>query len=341
MPLYIKCGAIAAGVLLASCMSSKTVAVETSPPGANVSIDGFFAGTSPCQCVFPRRKTFVVEVLPPEDSSELLWPQRRTVQWSLIPDSGGLLAFDLHWPSESSARNPDPSRSKDPSSTASDTVRYGTGFLVGDRLVLTANHVAEQARRIVVTVGEHGDIEAEVMARDSRNDVCLLRLENPVDSSPLRFAAAGSLQTGERVFILGFPLATIIDRKAPSIGDGIIANLQGLGADISTFQITAPSNAGNSGGPVLDASGNIVGVLLSRLSDYYSLATDQGVPQGVNFAIKGEIIRALLRDHVVGLETGQEQESAMTAQQVHAAAGSSVFLVRAEGGPDRRESAPR
>jgi S1-C subfamily serine protease len=120
------------------------------------------------------------------------------------------------------------------------------------------------------------------------------------------------------------------------ITDGILAGLQGLKGDPGMFQVTAATNPGNSGGPVVDSSGNVVGVMLSTLSPYYTLAHDEGVPQGVNFGVKGGVVQALLHGFGAELGNAPAAATAMTPQQVHATIAPRVFLIRAAGAPAQR-----
>lgn len=76
--------------------SEKLVKVETAPPGCPVNINGLLAGTTPCTCVVLRRGGYIeFEVLPPRDSAERLWVQRRSFTWAQLPPEGAVLYFDL------------------------------------------------------------------------------------------------------------------------------------------------------------------------------------------------------------------------------------------------------
>jgi hypothetical protein len=89
-------GLLALGCSILRPHPTKTVTIDTSPPGAMVTINGLLVGTSPCDCVLPRRGgPQLVEVLPPRDSTERLWVQRREVVWGLLPNEGAVLYFDL------------------------------------------------------------------------------------------------------------------------------------------------------------------------------------------------------------------------------------------------------
>ena len=97
---------------------------------------------------------------------------------------------------------------------------------------------------------------------------------------------------------------------------------------------TTPANQGNSGGPVVDSSGNVVGILLEKLSDYYALARKEGIPQGMNFAVKADVVLAVFGRQGAKLQTGEVLPVPMNAERAHAAIASRVFLVRAERSGD-------
>ena len=100
----------------------------------------------------------------------------------------------------------------------------------------------------------------------------------------------------------GFPLHGLLT-SGINVTKGIVSALAGPGDDRRIFQITAPVQPGNSGGPVLDASGNVVGVVVARL-DAIKLARRTGrLPQNVNFAISEGTVRAFLDAHDVPYET--------------------------------------
>ena len=107
---------------------------------------------------------------------------------------------------------------------------------------------------------------------------------------------------------------------------GIVSALAGPGDDRRIFQITAPVQPGNSGGPVLDASGNVVGVVVARL-DAIKLARRTGrLPQNVNFAISEGTVRAFLDAHDVPYETADSKSPIPTADIAAKAKGYTVLI---------------
>ncbi len=109
---------------------------------------------------------------------------------------------------------------------------------------------------------------------------------------------APTVRAGDNVVVVGFPLRGLLASQT-NVTTGTISATAGLRDDTRYLQITAPVQPGNSGGPLLDQSGNIVGVVVSTL-DALKLAELTGdIPQNVNFAIKASVARTFLDTHNV------------------------------------------
>jgi uncharacterized protein len=184
------------------------------------------------------------------------------------------------WTKGSPARSPD----------TSDPGTSGTGFFVSKNgLVLTNAHVVEDCQHTSVGTGDKKS-PVRVVARDASNDLALL-------ASNLRSAPQGairaSVRTGEDIVVYGYPLSSIL-ASSGNITVGNISALSGIGDDSRYLQISAPVQPGNSGGPVLDRQGNIVGVVVGKLNALAIAATTNDIPQNVNFAIKSAVIMSFL-----------------------------------------------
>jgi len=164
----------------------------------------------------------------------------------------------------------------------------GSGFTVSDDgFVLTNRHVVEECQR--VTVHDRG--AAVVKELDAINDIALLKFEGETRPMPFRATSPG---LGETVFALGFPYAGVLGAGV-KFTDGVISSLSGIGNDSRYLQITASVQPGNSGGPLVDAEGLVVGVVTSRLADIEMLKASGSLPQNVNFAVRSELAKAFLR----------------------------------------------
>lgn len=168
-------------------------------------------------------------------------------------------------------------------------VTLGTGFFVTPTgLIATCHHVIAGATTISVinTVGDR--LEAIVVQVDPANDLALLRVAG--DSFPfVRLRRSSELRKGDSVVTIGFPNIDMQGRE-PKLTEGIVSALSGLGGAPSLFQISVPVQPGNSGGPLLDRSGAVVGVINAKLGQAAALRASGALPENVNYAIKSNYL---------------------------------------------------
>ncbi len=101
------------------------------------------------------------------------------------------------------------------------------------------------------------------------------------------------MRLGDPVVVYGFPLVGVLTPTG-NLTTGGVSALAGLGNDSRMMQISAPVQPGNSGGPLLDSGGNVVGVINMKLNALRTAAATGDVPQNVNFAIKASVVRNFL-----------------------------------------------
>jgi S1-C subfamily serine protease len=177
------------------------------------------------------------------------------------------------------------------------TLSTGTGFVVAQGRALTNHHVIDDCRAIRVRSAGGRESEARVIASDRDRDLALLEVAADA-GPPLAFRREGSLRRGEGVVTYGFPLAGLLS-SGPTLTTGEISALAGLADNQRQFQISAPVQPGNSGGPLLDMGGNVVGVIVSKLNAQRVAQRTGDIPQNVNFAVKGnEALEFLRRNRV-------------------------------------------
>jgi S1-C subfamily serine protease len=162
----------------------------------------------------------------------------------------------------------------------------GTGFFVNSTGNIVTNHhvIASCSTIRVVPVGGQ-ETSAYVVAKDKTNDLAILKTSiSPIAVPSLREQP----RLGESVYVFGFPLTGLLSASG-NFTSGTITALFGLGDDSRFLQISAPVQPGNSGGPVIDKFGNVVGVVVSKLNALGVAAATDDIPQNVNFAIKSTI----------------------------------------------------
>ncbi|MBU8542994.1 MULTISPECIES: S1C family serine protease [Roseomonadaceae] len=164
-------------------------------------------------------------------------------------------------------------------------ISSGTGFVVAPGRALTNAHVVERCRAVRVRLANGTDATARVLRADRQRDLALIEI--PADSGPaLSFRREMNMRRGEGVVTYGFPLAGMLS-SGPTLTTGEISALAGLADDQRQFQISAPVQPGNSGGPLLDLGGQVVGVIVSKLNAARVAQRTGDIPQNVNFAVKG------------------------------------------------------
>ena len=169
----------------------------------------------------------------------------------------------------------------------------GTAFLVAPNLLVTNHHVINGCDS--VTVGDE-QLPASVIAYDERVDLALVRAQIRSPHMAL-LRRQGDVVLGESVVVAGYPLGEILG--SINITTGSVSAETGIRGQQGLFQFTAPVQPGSSGGPVLDENGQLVGVVVSRISDAYAMRASGSVPQNVNFAIKPDVVRGFLDRHEV------------------------------------------
>ena len=158
----------------------------------------------------------------------------------------------------------------------------GSGsFITANGLILTAAHVVAKATRCEV-VTTSGRLPATLVKSDPVNDVALLQCQG-TDFSPLPILSSAKIRLGQGVFTIGFP-NPVLQGITPKFTEGEISSLNGLQDDPRMWQISAPVQPGNSGGPLCDNNGNLVGIVVSTLRG----------GQNVNYAVKADYILPLL-----------------------------------------------
>ena len=203
-------------------------------------------------------------------------------------------------------------------------VSSGTGFIVAPRQIMTNHHVAEGCAAMRARLNSGQEIDVTIVAVDAQRDLALLRAE--ADPGPvLIFRRATDVRRGENVVTYGFPLAGLLS-SGPTLTTGDVSALAGLGDNPRQIQISAPVQQGNSGGPLLDLRGHVVGVIVSKLNAQRIAQATGDIPQNVNFAVKHTEAVDFMREHGVQPvldDAGAVRTAAEVGELAHA---STVFL---------------
>ena len=124
----------------------------------------------------------------------------------------------------------------------------------------------------------------------------------------------------------GYPLTELLS-KSGNFTLGNVSALVGIGEDSRYLQISAPVQPGNSGGPLLDQNGNLVGVVSAKLNALkLMLATNGDIPENVNFAIRASIVTSFMDANGVAYATGSAAQPMQPADLADQAKAMSVFI---------------
>ena len=169
----------------------------------------------------------------------------------------------------------------------------GSGIIISQSgYIVTNYHVIEDTEKIEVEFVIDGEVKkfnAEVVQSDKVNDLAIIKIFDVnfdgLDNLPYNFKARSS-DVGTKVYAFGYPMALSVMGKEIKITDGIISSKSGYDGDITTYQITAPIQGGNSGGPLFDDKGNFIGINSSGLS--------KDVADNVGYTIKSSYVLNLI-----------------------------------------------
>jgi len=160
----------------------------------------------------------------------------------------------------------------------------GTGFVIDRRgLVATTHHVIANARSVRVKLldGTYAD-SVELLVDDAAHDLALLEIRTSHDLHTVRLGDSDSVEVGERAVVIGNPLGL-----EHTLSDGIVSARRRI-EDHNMIQMTAPVSPGNSGGPVFDERGEVIGVTTAVIGI--------GLGQNLNLAVPVNLLRTLIRD---------------------------------------------
>ena len=187
----------------------------------------------------------------------------------------------------------------------------GSGFAVSDDgYVITNNHVIEGCQKVVLHI-KGTEIPVTVVTYDPQNDLALLKGNfRPSTVFPLTNNRPELLQD---VYVAGFPFGNKVSTSV-KVTKGIISSLTGIGNNFSNIQIDAALQSGNSGGPILDELGNVVGVAVSKLDAKYMFDNFGSIPENTNFGIKSNVVRSIMDSN--GVDSPSANRSSISKSQL-------------------------
>lgn len=185
----------------------------------------------------------------------------------------------------------------------------GTGFIVSPNgHVLTNYHVVEGCVSLTFQIRGDVAVDAAVLSVNAATDLALMKTS--LARVPAVFRSGTRVRLGDEVVVYGFPLLGDLSSQG-NLTNGIVSALSGLQDDLSRLQITAPIQPGNSGGPVMDRAGHVVGIVVETANDEYFRQNRGTAVQNLNFAIHEAIARSFLDTNNVPYKTGDQSSPSL------------------------------
>ena len=212
----------------------------------------------------------------------------------------------------------------------------GTAFVVAPGLLVTNHHVIEGCGAIEV-IASDGRRPATVVDSVQQIDLALLRVYGLRGGvAPLRTLSPALL--GEPATVFGFPLGGALSSTG-NFTTGVVSSLRGLRDAAGEIQITAPVQPGNSGGPVLDRAGAVIGVVQGKLDALRAVRATGDIPQNVNFAVSLDVLADFLSKNSVSF-TATDRQAALETTQVAEMAQTFTYKISCTA-PSRAAAAPK
>ena len=197
----------------------------------------------------------------------------------------------------------------------------GTGFFVNDNgHIITNNHVVEICKMMAAEID--GDPKIfKILATDEQNDLALIKGDY-INENFLNLSTKGAV-FGEDIVAFGYPLDTELSSSV-KLTRGIVSSLSGPKNNISQIQIDAAIQPGNSGGPVLNYEGQVVGVASSGLNKWYMIEKSEYIPENVNFAVAAPTLLSFLKANNVNF--GEKKIEVSKTQELAKIGMPSIFI---------------
>ena len=168
-----------------------------------------------------------------------------------------------------------------------------------------------------------------VVSADANNDLALLQPTSAATFKDFARIRDRSFHSGDSVVAIGFPYHGLLTSDF-TVTTGIVSSLSGMRNDTRFLQISAPVQPGNSGGPLFDTTGQVVGVVTSKLDGLRVAAATGNIPENINFAIKTGALRDFLDNSVVPYQTA-EPKGELKTTEIAGSARAYTMLISCNG----------
>lgn len=210
--------------------------------------------------------------------------------------------------------------------TQSTKTSVGTGFGISPNgHIITNAHIVENSKKINVYY-KSKSYDAELISIDHINDIAVLKIDTPIKFLPLNIDS--KIKIGTEISVLGYPNISVLGEEQKATF-GYINSTSGANNDARFFQISAPIQPGNSGSPLLNNHGEVIGIVTSSLKQSVALKTTGSLAQNVNYATKIYYAIPLLLDKDIPY-TEEKKKTLFTKETLVEKVADSVFLITCE-----------
>ena len=217
-----------------------------------------------------------------------------------------------------------------PPASKSAKSKSGTGFVVSaNGHVVTNHHVIDGCSDLKGNLTGEAAMALRVVSSDATNDLALLQAASTATFKEFARIRDRSIRSGDSVVAIGFPYRGLLSLDF-TVTTGIVSSLSGMRNDSRFLQISAPVQPGNSGGPLFDTTGQIVGVVTGKLDNLRIAVATGNIPENINFAIKTGALRDFLDNSVVPYQTA-EPKAEMKTTDIAANARAYTMLISCTG----------
>jgi S1-C subfamily serine protease len=208
--------------------------------------------------------------------------------------------------------SPAPNAAPKPGKTVAQT---GTGFVISSNgHVVTNHHVVDGCvGDISGNLSGEAPVKLRLVSSDETNDLALLQAPSPFKAAAV--VRDNAVQTGDGVVAIGYPFHGLLTSDF-TVTTGIVSSLSGLFNDTRHLQISAAVQPGNSGGPLLDADGNLVGVVTAKLDALRIARATGNLPENINFAIKTGALRDFLDNSAVMYRVSERRTNKLETAEI-------------------------
>ena len=187
-----------------------------------------------------------------------------------------------------------------------EVIGSGTGFFINKDTIVTNEHVISGCQDIKWN-GE----TLKVLSTSVENDIAFLSTTK-LNNNFLKIRSNEILK-GEDLIVIGYPFGDELSSDS-KVTKGIVSSLKGFGNTEQLIQIDAAIQPGNSGGPVIDYSGNLIGVAVGSADYEYFMKNFGNIPQNTNFAIKKDVLINLLNSRQIEFKTSESNNYLKTSE---------------------------